>query len=70
MVTSFVMMFFMIYNMFISLVAMIRQKIRRDGYLAKNKFEAWLDNKYQDKFLKKIYANSMFVVRYINLNML
>jgi hypothetical protein len=56
--------------MFISLVAMIRQKIRRDGYLAKNKFEAWLDNKYLDKFLKMIYANIMFVVRYINLNML
>lgn len=61
MVISFVMMFFMIYNMFISLVAMIRQKRRRDGYLAKNKFEVWLDNKYPDKFLKKIYANSMFV---------
>jgi hypothetical protein len=40
---------------------MIRQKRRRDGYLAKNKFEVWLDNKYPDKFLKKIYANSMFV---------
>lgn len=61
MVISLVMMFFMIYNMFISLVAMIRQKKRRDGYLAKNKFEVWLDNKYPDKFLKKIYANSMFV---------
>ena len=61
MVISFVMMFFMIYNMFISLIAMIRQKRRRDGYLAKNKFEVWLDNKYPDKFLKKIYANSMFV---------
>ena len=61
MVISLVMMFFMIYNMFISLVAMIRQKRRRDGYLAKNKFEVWLDNKYPDKFLKKIYANSMFV---------
>lgn len=61
MVISLVMMFFMIYNMFISLVAMIRQKRRRNGYLAKNKFEVWLDNKYPDKFLKKIYANSMFV---------
>ena len=61
MVISLVMMFFMIYNMFISLVAMIRQKKRRDGYFAKNKFEVWLDNKYPDKFLKKIYANSMFV---------
>ena len=61
MVISLVMMFFMIYNMFISLVAMIRQKKRRDGYLAKNKFEVWLDNKYPDKLLKKIYANSMFV---------
>lgn len=52
---------FMGYNMFISLVAMIRQKNRRKGILAKNRFEVWLDNKYTDEYLKKVYANSVVV---------
>ena len=53
--------FFMGYNIFISLVAMIRQKKRRNKVAAQNKFEIWLDKKYPDDFLKKTYANSVFV---------
>ena len=45
----------------ISLAAMIRQKLRRNNIVAKNRFEVWLDKKYPDDVLKKIYANSMIV---------
>lgn len=58
---TFGMTIFMIYNMFISLVATMRQKMRREGIVAKNKFEIWLDKKYTDEYLKKVYANSKVV---------
>lgn len=52
---------FMIYNCFISLVATVRQKDRRNGVEARNRFEVWIDNKYTDDYLKKVYANAVFV---------
>ena len=52
---------FMAYNMFISLAATVRQKSRRHGEESKNKFELWIDNKYPDERLTKIYANSKLV---------
>ena len=60
-IVTVLMSIFMGYNIFISLVAMIRQKKRRNKVAAQNKFEIWLDKKYPDDFLKKIYANSVFV---------
>lgn len=60
-VITYCMFVFIVYDLFISLVAMIRQKNRRKGWLPKNKFEIWLDNKFPDEYLKKIYANSMIV---------
>ena len=60
-IVTVLMSIFMGYNIFISLVAMIRQKKRRNKVAAQNKFEIWLDIKYSDDFLKKIYANSVFV---------
>lgn len=58
---TFCMVVFMGYNMMISLAAMIRQKLRRNNIVAKNRFEVWLDKKYPDDVLKKIYANSVAV---------
>ena len=52
---------FMIYNCFISFVATYRQKQRRNGIEAKNRFEVWLDKKYTDDYLKKVYANAKVV---------
>lgn len=60
-IVTVLMSIFMGYNIFISLVAMIRQKKRRNKVAAQNKFEIWLDKKYPDDFLKKVYANSVFV---------
>lgn len=60
-VITIVTLIFMIYNCFISLAATIRQKNRRRGIAARGKFENWLDNKYTDEYLKKVYANSIVV---------
>lgn len=48
---------FMVYNCFISIVASYRQKLRRKGIKPKNKYEIWLDKKYNDERLVKVYAN-------------
>lgn len=45
----------------ISIMALYRQKKRREGYAAKNKLEMFLDNRYNDKRLNKIYNNSVYV---------
>lgn len=52
---------FMIYNIIISILASYRQKLRRSNIQPKNKFEIWLDKKYTDEYLKKVYANAVFV---------
>ena len=45
----------------ISIMALYRQKKRREGYTAKNKLEVFLDNRYNDKRLNRIYNNSVYV---------
>lgn len=52
---------FMIYNCVISILASYRQKMRKRKVKAKNKFEKWLDKKYNDEYMKKVYANAKFV---------
>ena len=52
---------FMIYNCYISFVASYRQKLRRKGIKPKNRYEKWLDKKYDDKKMKKIYANAKYI---------
>lgn len=52
---------FMIYNIFISCAANYRQKLRRNGKTACNKFDKWLDVKYNDEYLKKVYTNAIVV---------
>lgn len=52
---------FMAFDCFISLVACIRKRQRREKIAAKNKFEKHLDNFYTDELLDKIYANSKYI---------
>ena len=52
---------FMIYNCYISFIASYRQKLRRKGIEPRNKYEEWLDRKYDDNKMKKIYANAKYV---------
>lgn len=52
---------FMIYNCVISVLASYRQKTRKNGVKAKNKLEYWLDKKFNDEYMKRIYANAKFI---------
>ena len=49
---------FMIYDCYISAVASYRQKLRRRGIKPLNKYEEWLDRKYNDERILKVYANA------------
>lgn len=52
---------FMIYNTIISCLAGSRRKQRRNGVAARNKVELWIDNKYTEEFMRRIYPNSEFI---------
>ncbi len=52
---------YIIYDIIISLIVTYRQKLRRKGIKAKNKIEMFIDKKYNDEFLKTIFANSVEV---------
>jgi len=58
---SILLIIFVLYDIIISVIASYRQKLRRKGIKANNKIEFWLDKKYNDEYLKKIYANAIFV---------
>ena len=52
---------FMTYNLFISSAAVYRQTERREGKPAENAFDAYLDERFDDDFLKIIYPNMRYV---------
>lgn len=52
---------FMLYDCYISAIASYRQKLRRKGIKPQNKYELWLDTKYSDEILEKIYANAKVI---------
>lgn len=60
-IVSYIYFIYLIVNCVISFIATYRQKQRRMGKMAKNKLEIWIDNKYNDTYLKKVYANAKFV---------
>jgi len=46
------------YSIIISALACGRQRSRKQGIAPENDLEVWLDKKYNDEFLEKVYANS------------
>lgn len=54
-------MLYMILNCIMSIIACTRQKMRKMNIKPNNKLELWIDNHYNDEFMKKIYANATFV---------
>ncbi|WP_167956604.1 putative ABC transporter permease [Anaerosporobacter faecicola] len=52
---------FMLCNMFVSATAVKRQTDRRNGIEPSNAYERYLDRKYPDDVLKRIYANMRVV---------
>lgn len=56
-IVTWALLFFMGFNIFLSATAVKRQSDRREGIKPKNSYEQYLDRKYTDDVLKKIYAN-------------
>ncbi len=52
---------FMIFNFLVSYVVGIRQKNRRKGISAQNRLEIWIDDKYTDEYIAKVFPNLIFV---------
>ena len=49
--------FFLIFDMALSSAAVYRQRERRKNIPANNEIRVYLDNRYNDDILKKIYPN-------------
>ena len=60
-IISIILFIFLLFDCFISFVASKRQKERRQRIKAKNAFDEWLDKTYNDKRLKKVYANAVYI---------
>lgn len=55
------MILFFIYDCMISCIAVYRMKERKNNIVRNNKFWNYIDNKYTDDYLGKIYANMTFI---------
>ena len=51
---------FFIFDVIVSALACFRQKNRREGIVAKNKLDEFLDKRFTDERLNKIYPNSVY----------
>lgn len=60
-IITLILFIFLLFDCFISFEASHRQKLRRQRIKAKNTFEEWLDKTYNDKRLKKVYANAVYI---------
>lgn len=60
-VLTFVLFVFMILNIMISGLAIYRQSQRHKGISATNSFTRFIDKKYTDAYLKRIYPNMIIV---------
>lgn len=60
-IISLILFIFLLFDCFISFEASRRQKLRRQRIKSKNKYEEWLDKTYNDKRLKKVYANAVYI---------
>ena len=60
-VSTYLMLVFLLFNMFISSAAVYRQTRRMKGIGPENGFEEFLDRHYTDERLKKVYPNMVFV---------
>ena len=54
-------MAFMLFDITISCVACARQNERKHDIPPKNSFDVFLDNKYPDEFMDKIYNNRILI---------
>lgn len=60
-ILSILMLSFMLYDFIISSIAVYRMKERKRNIKRNNKFFKYIDNKYTDKYLKRVYPNMIDV---------
>lgn len=60
-IVTYCIAFLMIFNISLSMMAGIRQKERAKGIPADTKLETFLDNRYPDAYMDKIFANKKLV---------
>lgn len=58
---TWILIIFMIFDIFISAAAVKRQDLRRDGVPAGDPFSAFLDEHYDDDYLKRVFPNMQAV---------
>lgn len=58
---TYILMAFMLFDITISCVACARQNERKHDIPPKNSFDVFLDNKYPDEFMDKIYNNRILI---------
>lgn len=56
---TWILICFMIINMFVSASALIRYNERAKGIIATNSYEDWLNNNFPDEKMKNIYPNAL-----------
>lgn len=59
-ISIFIALFF-IYDCIISCIAVYRMKERKYNKVKDNRFWSYIDNKYTDEYLNKVYANMTFI---------
>lgn len=60
-IISILLFIFIIYDIFISVIAVYRMKERRKNIKRESRFWNYIDNKYTDEYLNKVYANMVNV---------
>lgn len=60
-IITYILMAFMLFDITISCVACARQNERKHDIPPKNSFDVFLDNKYPDEFMDKMYNNRILI---------
>ena len=60
-IMTLVVFLFFIFDVIVSSFACYRQRMRKEGIESKNIFEKYIDRKYPDSKLDKIYNNSVYI---------
>lgn len=58
---TYILLIFMIFNALVSFIAAYRENERYNGIEARNSFERYIDRKYPDEYMRKIFPNSRHV---------
>ncbi len=60
-IATWVLLVFMVVNVFVSCAALVRYDLRAEGVPASNGLECWIDEKFDDTRMERIYPNAIQV---------